>query len=328
MSQGPAPAGLPQKLDESAILAAIVASTSDAIIAKRLDGEILSWNPGAERLFGYTAEEMIGKSIRRLIPDDRQAEEDEIIARIMRGENVDWFETVRRRKDGSTVEISISVSPVRDASGAVFGASKIARDITERNESHRRIELLVRELHHRSRNLLAIIQSIANLTAAKSPGEFIPRFMERLQAMARNHALLVRTNYESADVAEIIATLMEPFRDLLGSRIRFEGPKVRLNAKATQYFGLALHELMTNSVMFGALSGADGEIDMQWRTDDGAFSFDWRETSAPGRPIGKPGFGATVLNDIVGTTVNGESVFDVKSGAVNWSLRWPEGAIA
>ena len=116
-------------------LAAIVESSDDAIIAKNLDGIIQSCNAAAERLFGYTASELIGKSVRILIPSDRQAEEDEILARIRRGERIDHFETVRRRKDGRPIDISLTVSPVRDASGTIVGISKVARDITERKRT-------------------------------------------------------------------------------------------------------------------------------------------------------------------------------------------------
>ena len=116
-------------------LAAIVESSDDAIIAKNLDGIIQSCNAAAERLFGYAPSELIGQSVRILIPPDRQTEEDEILARIRRGERVDHFETVRLAKDGRPIDISLTVSPVRDASGAIVGVSKIARDITERKRA-------------------------------------------------------------------------------------------------------------------------------------------------------------------------------------------------
>src|SRR5881409_1411964 len=113
-------------------LAAIVASSDDAIVSKNLDGIITSWNQGAERMFGYTAEEAVGRSIRIIIPQERQAEEDMVLGKIRRGEPVEHFETVRQRKDGTLLPISVTVSPVRSASGEIVGASKIARDISER----------------------------------------------------------------------------------------------------------------------------------------------------------------------------------------------------
>ncbi len=125
----------------TASLAAIVEFSDDAIISKDLNGVITSWNRGAERLFGYTAGEVRGKSVTLLIPPDRRREEPEILERLKRGERVDHFETVRTRKDGSSLAISLSISPLRDSSGRVIGASKIARDITER----KRAEEVVRQ---------------------------------------------------------------------------------------------------------------------------------------------------------------------------------------
>jgi PAS domain S-box-containing protein len=113
-------------------LSAIVESSDDCIVSKDLNGIIQSWNGGAERMFGYTAAEAVGKSIRLIIPEDRQAEEDNVLAHIRRGEKVDHFETVRQRKDGSLIDISLTVSPIKNAQGQVIGASKIARDISDR----------------------------------------------------------------------------------------------------------------------------------------------------------------------------------------------------
>ena len=112
--------------------AAIVENSDDAIISKDLEGRILSWNPGAERIYGYTAAEAVGQSITMLIPADRPDEEPHILEQIRRGERVDHYETVRRRKDGSLMDVSLTVSPVKDTQGRIVGASKIARDITER----------------------------------------------------------------------------------------------------------------------------------------------------------------------------------------------------
>ena len=121
------------------LLSAIVDSSDDAIISKDLNGVITSWNSGAERLFGYTAEEVIGKSVTLLMPPERVPEEPEILGRLQNGARVDHFETVRRRKDGTLLEISLTISPIRDLNGKVIGASKIARDITERRRNEARI---------------------------------------------------------------------------------------------------------------------------------------------------------------------------------------------
>src|ERR1043165_314126 len=131
--------------DPTLRLAAIVESSDDAIISKDLNGIITSWNRGAEDLFGYTSAEAVGQSITILIPPDRLAEEDMVLGHIRRGERIEHFDTIRRRKDGTLVPISLTVSPIRDAAGVVVGASKIARNISER----RRIEGELQELQRR-----------------------------------------------------------------------------------------------------------------------------------------------------------------------------------
>jgi PAS domain S-box-containing protein len=126
----------PKQAEEiTGLLAAIVASSDDAIVSKNLDGIITSWNKSAERIFGYPAEEAIGQHITLIIPPERHAEESDILARVRRGERVDHFHTVRRRKDGGTVDVSLTISPVRDPSGRVIGASKVARDITAQKQA-------------------------------------------------------------------------------------------------------------------------------------------------------------------------------------------------
>ncbi len=130
----------------AAQLALIVETSDDAIISKNLDGTINTWNRGAERLFGYTKEEIVGKSVKTLIPEDRHDEEPEIISRIRRGERIDPYETVRQRKDGSLVDISLSVSPIKDSDGRIVGASKIARDITDRKRHQVEQDLLFAEM--------------------------------------------------------------------------------------------------------------------------------------------------------------------------------------
>jgi PAS domain S-box-containing protein len=127
-------------------LAAVVDSSDDVVISKTLDGIITSWNPAAERLFGWTAAEAIGRSITLIIPEERRTEEDEVLGRIRCGERVDHFETVRITKDGRLVDVSITVSPVKDGARRIVGASKIARDISERRRmEHERAALLVHE---------------------------------------------------------------------------------------------------------------------------------------------------------------------------------------
>ena len=140
-------------------LAAIVACSDDAIVGKDLNSVITSWNYGAEHIFGYTAEEMIGTSIMRLIPPDRQTEEQEILSRIRRGERVDHFETVRLAKDGRQLNISVTVSPIKDSDGRVVGASKVARDITEQKNAEEALKRASEEAEEANRQRLLLLDS-------------------------------------------------------------------------------------------------------------------------------------------------------------------------
>src|SRR5262249_777747 len=131
------------------LLAAIVESSDDAIVSKTLDGTITSWNRAAERMFGYTAEEAIGRSITLIIPASGRWEEAVIVSQIRRGERIDHFETARVRKGGGVVYVSLTISPIRDSMGRVIGASKIVRDISERKRAEARERLMASELDHR-----------------------------------------------------------------------------------------------------------------------------------------------------------------------------------
>ena len=146
----------------TSLLAAIVDSSDDAIVSKKLDGTITSWNHSAERLFGYNAKEAVGQHITLIVPWERRSEEEDILRRLARGEPVEHFETVRRRKDGTYVDVSLTISPIRDAAGRVVGASKVARDIGER----KRIEVALRESEERFRAIVETTPECVKLISA------------------------------------------------------------------------------------------------------------------------------------------------------------------
>ena len=150
---------------DRALLAAIVASSQDAIISKTLDGIIQTWNAGAERLFGYTECEAVGQSITLIIPPDRMSEEQEIIARLRKGERIEHYETVRVAKDGRRLDISLTISPLRDDNGNLIGASKVARDITER----KRFDEAIRDSEKRYRQLAELLP--VGVYTCKTSGE-------------------------------------------------------------------------------------------------------------------------------------------------------------
>ena len=145
-------------------------SSQDAIASKNLEGIVTSWNRGAERIFGYRAEEIIGRSITMVIPEERHSEETYILGKIRAGEPVEHYETVRRRKDGRYIDVSVTVSPIREAGRGIIGASKIARDISDRKQAEETQRLHLRELGHRLKNMISVVEAIVRQTAAQIAG--------------------------------------------------------------------------------------------------------------------------------------------------------------
>ena len=286
---------------ESAKLAAIVTSSEDAIISKTISGRITSWNAAATRLFGYEPDEIIGQPITRIIPLELHDEEKEIIARLRRGEKIEHYETVRLAKDGRRLEISLSVSPLRNRFGDVVGAAKVARDITERKRAERLQKLLLQELNHRVKNTLATVQAIANqsLRHANNPTEFVSGFSGRVQALARAHDLLTGSKLQGAEVMKLVREQV-----LLGGteddRVSCRGPGLVLDAQATVHLGLVLHELATNARKHGALSVATGRLAVKWEVrtngDGKQLRLEWKESGGPS--VAAPrrrGFGSTLI---------------------------------
>ncbi|ODT08130.1 MAG: histidine kinase [Mesorhizobium sp. SCN 65-20] len=304
-------------------LAAIVESSDDAIISKDLCGVIKSWNAGAERLFGYAPDEVIGKHVTILIPADRQSEEDLILSRVRNGQRVDHFDTVRRRKDGRTVSISLTVSPIRNASGKVIGASKIARDITERKENEHRIRALMREVNHRVKNQFAVILSMVRETGkyVTTAGEFEKQIRNRIMALSRSQDLLVDGDWRGASLSELVDNQIRPFA--AEHRLLVFGEPVTLSTLAVQNLGMAFHELATNSAKHGALSSDRGTVEVEWTVAD-RFRLTWKETNGPAvEEAARNGFGKVVLERITPIALNGVGRLNFHPKGVTWTLDAP-----
>jgi two-component system CheB/CheR fusion protein len=289
-------------------LAAIVESSHDAILSKSLDGVITSWNHGAELLFGYTAEEMVGRSVTVLIPSDRSDEEPSILARLRRGERIEHYETVRRRKDGSLVDISLTVSPIRDASGLVIGASKIARDITDRRRMAEKQNLILGEMQHRVKNLATVIDVLARQSQPKGDPAveaFVTRFLGRVQALLSTGELLVTSSSRQADLKQVVENVLRPFVDPdKPSPVTIDGPRLTLGESGAGGLALALHELATNALKYGALQSPSGRVSIAWsiqpEVDKRRVRLEWRESGGP--PIlaapERAGFGTRVIRTV------------------------------
>jgi PAS domain S-box-containing protein len=291
-------------------LASIVESSDDAIVSKDLNGVIATWNGGAERLFGYLEQEVIGKPITMLIPEEHRDEETRILERIRRGERVDHFETIRQRKDGSLVFVSLTVSPVIDESGQIIGASKIARDVSEQKRREEQIALLAREADHRTKNLLALAQAAVHLSSGDSAEGLKTAIEGRLRALANAHALLAQSRWSGADLRHLVIEELSPYcaQDTLS---RVSGPDIMLDQASAQAIALALHELTTNAAKYGALSVPTGNVGIEWRRlHVNQLSLRWTETGGPAvKPPTRSGFGTRVMTRLC-AQLNGEIRYD------------------
>jgi PAS domain S-box-containing protein len=197
-------------------------------------------------------------------------------------------------------------------------------DITERKEREERERLLMREINHRAKNMLSVVDAIAHQTTTRNPEDFIDRFSERVQALSANQDLLIRNAWHGVETEDLVRAQLAPFADLIGSRIVVCGPKLRLNAASAQAIGLALHELTTNAGKYGALSRGMGRLDIDWGTDGDTFAMSWAEHDGP--PVSPPqrrGFGTTVMEQMTERSVNGRVDLEFAPAGVTWRLTCP-----
>jgi len=292
-------------------LASIVESSDDAIVSKNLDGVITSWNRGAERVFGYSAEEVIGQPITIVIPYDRQDEERLILTRIRRGERIDHFETVRQTKHGSLITVSLSVGPVKDAEGKIVGASKIARDITEQKRNQEQIAILAREAEHRSKNLLANVQATVALSQSDTVDGLKGAVAGRVRALSNVHSLFVESRWIGAELSSIAKQELAPYSGTGERRVRVEGPQVLLRPNDAQVVAIILHELATNAAKYGALSMPAGQVHLQWlHRADGQLVLTWTETGGPTvQTPSRQGFGSRIISQLIDQQ-QGQTQFD------------------
>ena len=314
------PVGFPERLtgDRAAEhYAAIIESSDDAILSKDLNGVIMTWNRGAELLFGYTAKEAVGRPVTILIPMDRQDEEPFILERVRRGEKVDHYETIRQRKDGSLVDISLTVSPIKNERGEIVAASKIARDITETKRAQERQELLLREMDHRVKNLFTLAISVLTLSGryASSIPQLIDSTRDRLSALARAHALTLSHGPRAPHAARpaTLHSLLEAITaphlgEGDGRRFSIIGCDMEISGSTISSLALLLHEFATNSVKYGALSSTAGQIEVHCADRAGNVVITWSERGGPrvAPPMGNEGFGDLLVRATVAGQLGGD----------------------
>jgi two-component sensor histidine kinase len=192
--------------------------------------------------------------------------------------------------------------------------------VTERTEH---IQQLMKEMDHRTKNILNVVQAIARQTAIASPDEFVPRFSERMQTLAASHDLLVKSRWQGIEFSELIRVQLAHFSDLLDSRIKIDGPQLRLTVAAAQTFGMIVHELATNAAKYGALSNDKGRVDIRWSVN-GEFMVRWTERGGPSvAPPGRRGFGSTVVKTMAESSLDGDVALEFAPAGLRWQVVCP-----
>jgi PAS domain S-box-containing protein len=198
------------------------------------------------------------------------------------------------------------------------------QDITERKEREEKEHLLMREINHRAKNMLSVVDAIAHQTATKNPEDFVERFSERIQALSANQDLLVRNEWNGVEIEDLVRAQLAHFADLIGSRIAMHGAKLRLNPASAQAIGLALHELATNAGKYGSLSTDGGGVDVSWGIDGDTLTMSWTERAGP--PVSAPqrrGFGTIVMETMAERSVDGKVNLDYAPSGLTWRLTCP-----
>ncbi len=234
-----------------------------------------------------------------------------------------------RRRDGGLRWVHIVSDTRRDATGAPVARYGAGFDVTERKQAEEQIGLLMREVNHRAKNLLTVVQAVARQTAGEvAPKVFAERFSRRLAGLAASHDLLARNEWRGVDAADLVRSQLAHFGALVGTRVRFAGPRLRLRASAAQSLGMALHELATNAVKYGALSTSEGFVQITWSVvaqgAEACFTMTWSEHGGPApRPPERRGFGHTVVVQMVEYALEAKVHLEYPLSGLEWRLFAP-----
>ena len=302
---------------------AIVDTAVDAIVVINEQGRVEAFNPAAERLFGSTAADMIGRNVRVLMPEPSHGEHDGYLGRyrdtgerriIGSGREVSGL-----RSDGTTFPLELSIAEWNDGAKRFF--TGVMREVTDRRRAEELQRLMINELNHRVKNTLATVQSVAGQTLrnAVDLGDAREALTTRLLALSRGHDILTRESWDGAELADIVASVVDAHGE--AERFSVNGPAVRLAPKATLALSMALHELMTNAAKYGALSNEDGQVRLVWRrtkADAGErLRMTWEEIDGP--PVSTPtrqGFGTRLITGGLARELGGEVRLDYPTSGV------------
>ena len=287
----------------TARMAAVALASHDALFGLTTGGYIETWNPAAQRVFGYSANEAVGQHIRILAQPSQHGEQSKIIRLAQSAETVGPYETRRLRKDGTSVDVSVAIAPVKARDGSLLSLSIAIHDISDRKEWEGRQRLMNRELAHRNKNSLAILQGIlrSTLRSADSPQAFADAFSGRLHSLAAAQDILTSSDWRGAELRTLLNHQLSA--NALGDddRLVVSGPDVNVPPEYAVSFSLIFNELATNAVKYGALSVPSGCLGIYWRTERPTpeslrLFLTWRERGGPQVAVPmKPGFGLILI---------------------------------
>jgi PAS domain S-box-containing protein len=281
-------------------------------------------------MLGLTADQFLGRGEDAVLPAEARAVITPVKHAVLRTGDPARTE-ITIDDHGSRRWLDMTIDAQRDADGRIIGIVCAAVDVTEQKEREARIRLLMRELTHRSKNLLTVIDAIARQTAANSNGikDFLSRFRDRLQSLAGSHDQLVQEDWQGAWLRELVLGQLGHYFDRDSSAITIEGPRIRVQPEAAQHIGLALHELATNAVKYGALSQPAGRVRITWDVEQDAHGdpvcrMDWAEAGGPPvQPPTRRGFGHVVIERTVARALGGHVSLDFAPEGVRWTLTFP-----
>ena len=309
---------------------AIVEFAQDALISISRDGSVRSWNPGAERLFGYPAQYAVRRQIGFLIASDNTNQPATLLARALRGEVTGAVEMTYKRSNAVEVPVELTATPIRDANAAIVAVVMTARDISERKRAEAHSMLLVNELSHRVKNVLASVQSLAmeTLRAAPTIEAFRDVFLARLRALSTTHELLVDREWRDAGLRDVLEAELAPYQTAGKTNWTASGENLRLTPKMALALGMAFHELATNAVKFGAFSVPTGHVDIAWteRPGEGGrhLYLTWVETGGPivTAPARK-GFGSRLIAEGLAYELDGDVHVDYQPSGIHCVIDVP-----